>query len=199
MGQTLDWFRKLEIEEPSEDEPELSAVTRFWLLVARVGLTAPEAALLQPTPAGALLLAELVNHLAKVDSDDWYRVKPEAVALARELGCDGGWGPDGAFYLFDPAAGSACFHDPYGELEARVGWRARWLDGWSGIHRQARIREIIRSPLLQRAIALVTSPPYTPDMGDRCDPLAFLPEHGHTSLQRLGFGVSLRLAAGRLP
>lgn len=163
------WAR-IELTELEEADLELSELlleqnqnpwTRYGLLVYEVSQLVPAVLDLPREPWAAQLLAELVNWLAKSQDEAWYAVKPAAWALARELGCAGGWSSDDGghevYNLYTPEAGVSCAHDPTGRLEELVP-REVWTHGWSGIRRQDQAERLIRDPVFRRRMAWATQP-----------------------------------------
>jgi hypothetical protein len=70
------------------------------------------------------------------------------------MGADGGWGRDGVFYLSTPETGVACFHDPFGQIQAGGSWP--W--SWSGVRRQNAAFSIATSPDVRRLYREATLP-----------------------------------------
>ena len=138
-------------------ESDDSSWRRLAALQAALYAVDEAAALVPATSWGAQLLAEAVNWAAKTVDPQWYAVKPLAWALAFELGCAGGWGDDGCFYLSSPEAGVSCAHDPGGELRDLVPERHTWPHAWSGIYRQDLAWEIIRCAETRSKIAALTA------------------------------------------
>lgn len=108
-------------------------------------------------PAGALLIAELANHVAKSTND--YKPKVKAFAAAAMLpGVESGWSLDednaAVFVLSAPGVGEVRAHDPYGELRCALnvwGYRPRaWSGAWSGEHAQPYILDVLEIPDLRR-------------------------------------------------
>lgn len=108
---------------------------------------------------GAVLVAEAVNAEAKLN-EEFYRLKPPTWAAAAQVpGVESGWGEDGCFYLFSWGAGTACAHDPYGEL-----WRlvpaGVWEHPWHGIYRQGFALDWVQGKRhdLLKVVAAMTAP-----------------------------------------
>jgi hypothetical protein len=117
------------------------------------------------TALEAQLLADLVNHGAKVHDSGLYDYKPYLVRLALELGADGGWEKEGVFTLFTRSGGESSFHDPHGQLEAMLTNKQNalvWEHPWSGVDRQPLAYELIQSYLgdgrALRRMAYATTP-----------------------------------------
>jgi len=102
-------------------------------------------------PAGALLLAEACNLAAKIIDEGFYDLKPWAIVAARALGCDGGWGDDGAYYLYAPGVGTAAFHGDVPLTDS-------WPHPWSGVRRQDLAIIALSSPVVRSLLAAATDP-----------------------------------------
>lgn len=104
-------------------------------------------------PETAVMVAEACNLAAKAIDDDFYGLKPQVIEAAITLGAEGGWGDDACFYLHTPNTGTACFHDPYGQICADGNWPHRW----SKVTRQHAAFAIATNPAVRRLFAEATS------------------------------------------
>lgn len=104
-------------------------------------------------------VAEAVNLAAKVLDSDYYELKPKLVAyLFTHFPVEGGWGDDGAFYLYAKGVGTVSFHDPIGEIEALVGDSHIWPHQWTGVMRQYCAFEILQDKTVRDHFAAKTDP-----------------------------------------
>jgi len=109
------------------------------------------------TIEGAIMIAEAVNLAAKVIDDGFYELKPKVIDAAAEMGARGGWGEDGAFYLYHESVGVASFHDPWCE----IGSGGEWHTPWSEVTRQELAFQLLVDENLRREVALKTSPKFS--------------------------------------
>lgn len=104
------------------------------------------------TPTAALVITEAVNLAAKEVDAGFYFIKPSLIVASWKMGCAFGEGKDTAgyqvYYLGDPIAGVASFHDPDGEVEHIIRTILHeevpvWEYKWSGIIRQDQAFQIL--------------------------------------------------------
>jgi len=114
----------------------------------------------------AILLSDAVNWAAKEIDARFYELKEACVKEAFFTpGVEGGWGEDGAFYLYAKGAGTQCFHFPEGVSEGFP--KAKWDKQWTGIYRQSLAFEILSNPKIRKAISYLTDKERSPDWLDR--------------------------------
>ena len=104
--------------------------------------------------AGAIMIAEAVNWAAKTIDYKFYGIKPAVIDAAIAIGCDGGWGSDGCFFLADDRVGVASFHDPAGDIRAD----GHWPHPWTGVRRQDAAFDILVNPAVRRLYREATAP-----------------------------------------
>lgn len=138
--QMLAWFGI----EPSSDFNELGESSRF------------------------IMLAELANRLAKVSDEYWYYAKALFGGAAVKAGATW-WCRDGVFYMYTQEAGTASFHDPYGDMDAELIEAVKASGnteatafseqvGWCGVRRQFHAYDIVQSKRIRQAYAWLTRP-----------------------------------------
>ena len=138
--QMLAWFGI----EPSSDFDDLDDAARF------------------------IMLAELSNRLAKVSDEYWYYAKALFGGAAVKAGATW-WCHNGVFYMYAPEAGTASFHDPYGDMEAELIEAVKASGnteatafsehvGWCRVRRQFHAYDIVQSKLIRQAYAWLTRP-----------------------------------------
>lgn len=139
-----------DLYEREDDSPE-SILSAAAAALEAVGVSVP----VSPwDTAGAVWIAEAINWAAKAIDEDFYFLKPRVIEAARAIGCDGGWGEDGCFFLADPRAGVSSFHDPFGEIRAD----GTWSHPWSGIRRQDFAFSILTDTRVRRVFREATAP-----------------------------------------
>lgn len=115
-----------------------------------------------------VMLAELANMLAKVSDEYWYYAKTLFGGAAVKAGATW-WCHNGVFYMYTPEAGTASFHDPYGDMEEEIGVAVKASGnteatdfservGWCRVRRQFHADDIVRSKMIRQAYAWLTRP-----------------------------------------
>lgn len=115
------------------------------------------------SPAGALMICEAINRLAKKhprDSVCLYDQKFKCIQAAISLGCTWGW--DGyekgeVLYVTTLGCGTVSFHDPQKKL--KLCREKRWSQGWSAVTRQKWALDALRMPDLRALLHEYTAAP----------------------------------------
>jgi hypothetical protein len=144
-----------EIRFPSGTGTELvDPVHRAITELKKFGVSFPKWGELSFEELG-VLVTEAVNLAAKYLDEGFYGIKPELVDYVAGLpGVESGWGYDGVFYLYTPATGACCFHDPYQQITAE----GHWPHPWSGIRRQDQAFRLLTNTKKRAQIARRTRP-----------------------------------------
>lgn len=140
----------IELDEREDDSPE-SILSAAAAALEAAGVSVP----VSPwDTTGAVMIAEAVNWAAKAIDEGFYFIKPRVIEAASAIGCDGGWGADGCYFLADDRAGVVSFHDPFGEIRAD----GSWDHPWSGIRRQDAAFSILADARVRRVFREATAP-----------------------------------------
>lgn len=108
-------------------------------------------------PGFPLFLGEAINLAAKRISSTFYRLKAVAAQMMAEEAYVWGWGAYGVWYAWHPDSGEVSFHDPFGEIEQKLGVR-EYPYQWSGEYRQDLAFESLKCLATRRVVAKKATP-----------------------------------------